>query len=45
MIEVEEKTEIESRCGICCSNCDFKKMVTVKDAPILKNLSGLISAL
>ena len=25
MVEVKEKIEIESRCGICCSTCDFNK--------------------
>ncbi len=25
MVEVKEKIKIESRCGICCSECNFQK--------------------
>ncbi len=27
MIEVEEKENVESRCGIECSNCEYKEKV------------------
>lgn len=25
MVQVKEKNEIQSRCGICCNECTFKK--------------------
>lgn len=28
MLEIKEISKVESRCGICCSQCDFKKSGT-----------------
>lgn len=37
MIETEEKIEIESRCGIECSKCEFKDSMGCKGCVNIKN--------